>query len=174
MGSKETELSGQIERITFSNEENGYTIAKVKIYGRQDLVTVVGYLMSPSPGEMLNMKGEWVNHPKFGEQFKVTEYKTTVPATIFGIQKYLGSGLIKGLGPVIASRIVKKFGEKTLDVIENDIEKLALVEGIGKKRIAMVQNAWEEQKEIRDVMLFLPCILNHGDSLFADTFDQNP
>ena len=155
MGSKETELSGQIERITFSNEENGYTIARVKIYGRQDLVTVVGYLMSPSPGEMLNMKGEWVNHPKFGEQFKVTEYKTTVPATIFGIQKYLGSGLIKGLGPVIASRIVKKFGEKTLDVIENDIEKLALVEGIGKKRIAMVQNAWEEQKEIRDVMLFL-------------------
>jgi exodeoxyribonuclease V alpha subunit len=155
MGSKEIELSGQIERITFTNEENGYTIAKVKIHGRQDLVTIVGYLMSPTPGEMLNMKGEWVNHPKFGEQFNVTEYKTTVPATIFGIQKYLGSGLIKGLGPVIASRIVKKFGERTLDVIENDIEKLALVEGIGKKRIVMIQNAWEEQKEIRDVMLFL-------------------
>jgi exodeoxyribonuclease V alpha subunit len=119
----------------------------------------VGYLMSPTPGEMLNMKGEWVNHPKFGEQFKVTEYKTTVPATIFGIQKYLGSGLIKGLGPIIASRIVKKYGEKTLDVIENDIEKLALVEGIGRKRIAMIQNAWEEQKEIRDVMLFLQ---SHG------------
>jgi exodeoxyribonuclease V alpha subunit len=155
MGSKEIELSGQIERITFTNEENGYTIAKVKIYGRQDLVTVVGYLMSPTPGEMLNMKGEWVNHPKFGEQFKVTEYKTTVPATMFGIQKYLGSGLIKGLGPVIASRIVKKYGEKTLDVIENDIEKLAMVEGIGKKRMEMIQNAWAEQKEIRHVMLFL-------------------
>ena len=109
MGSKEIELSGQIERITFTNEENGYTIAKVKIHGRQDLVTVVGYLMSPTPGEMLNMKGEWVNHPKFGEQFNVTEYKTTVPATIFGIQKYLGSGLIKGIGPVMAKRIVKKF-----------------------------------------------------------------
>jgi exodeoxyribonuclease V alpha subunit len=155
MGSKEIELSGQIDRITFTNEENGYTIARVKISGRQDLVTVVGYLMSPAPGEMLTMKGEWVTHPKFGEQFKVTEYKTTVPATIFGIEKYLGSGLIKGLGPVIASRIVKKFGEKTLDVIENDIETLALVEGIGKKRIVMIQNAWEEQKEIRDVMLFL-------------------
>ncbi len=155
----EIELSGQIERITFTNEENGYTIARVKIYGRQDLVTVVGYLMSPTPGEILNMRGEWVNHPKFGEQFKVTEYKTAIPATVFGIQKYLGSGLIKGLGPVIACRIVKKFGEKTLDVIEKDIEKLSMVEGIGKKRIAMIQNAWEEQKEIRDVMLFLQ---SHG------------
>ena len=155
----ETELSGQIERITYTNEENGYTIAKVKIYGRYDLVTVVGYLMAPTPGEILKMRGEWVNHPKFGEQFKVTEYKTAVPATVFGIQKYLGSGLIKGLGPVIAGRIVKKFGEKTLDVIENDIEKLALVEGIGKKRIVMIQNAWNEQKEIRDVMLFLQ---SHG------------
>jgi exodeoxyribonuclease V alpha subunit len=159
MGLKEIELSGQIERITFTNEENGYTIARVKICGRQDLVTVVGYLMSPIPGEVLNMKGEWATHPKFGEQFKVTEYKTAVPATVFGIEKYLGSGLIKGLGPVIAYRIVQKFGEKTLDVIENDIQKLALVEGIGKKRIAMIQNAWEEQKEIRDVMLFLQ---SHG------------
>jgi exodeoxyribonuclease V alpha subunit len=155
----EIELSGQIERITFTNEENGYTIARVKIYGRQDLVTVVGYLMSPTPGEILKMRGEWINHPKFGEQFKVTEYETAVPATVFGIQKYLGSGLIKGLGPVIACRIVKKFGEKTLDVIENEIEKLAMVEGIGKKRIAMIQNAWAEQKEIRDVMLFLQ---SHG------------
>jgi len=116
-------------------------------------------LMSPTPGEILNMRGEWINHPKFGEQFKVVDYKTTVPATVFGIQKYLGSGLIKGLGPVIAGRIVKKFGEKTLDIIENDIEKLVMVEGIGKKRIAMIQNAWDEQKEIRDVMLFLQ---SHG------------
>ena len=154
-----TELSGQIERITYTNEENGYTIARVKIYGQRDLVTVVGFLMSPTPGEILNMRGEWINHPKFGEQFKVVDYKTSVPATVFGIQKYLGSGLIKGLGPVIAGRIVKKFGEKTLDVIENDIEKLVMVEGIGKKRIAMIQNAWDEQKEIRDVMLFLQ---SHG------------
>ena len=154
-----TELSGQIERITYTNEENGYTIARVKIYGQRDLVTVVGFLMSPTPGEILNMRGEWINHPKFGEQFKVVYYKTTVPATVFGVQKYLGSGLIKGLGPVIAGRIVKKFGEKTLDVIENDIEKLVMVEGIGKKRMAMIQNAWDEQKEIRDVMLFLQ---SHG------------
>ncbi len=154
-----TELSGQIERITYTNEENGYTIARVKVYGQRDLITVVGYLMSPAPGEVLSLKGEWINHPKFGEQFKVVEYKTAVPATVFGIKKYLGSGLIKGLGPVIASRIVKKFGEKTLDIIENHIEKLAMVEGIGKKRIAMIQNAWDEQKEIRDVMMFLQ---SHG------------
>jgi exodeoxyribonuclease V alpha subunit len=150
-----TELSGQIERITYTNEENGYTIARIKVYGQRDLVTVVGYLMSPTPGEILNLKGEWVNHPKFGEQFKVVEYKTTVPATVFGIERYLGSGLIKGLGPVMAGRIVKKFGKKTLDVIENDIEKLGTVEGIGKKRITMIQQAWDEQKEIRNVMLFL-------------------
>ena len=150
-----TELSGQIERITFTNEENGYTIARVKVSGRQDLVTIVGYLMSPAPGETLNLKGEWVHHPKFGEQFKVVEYKITVPATVFGIERYLGSGLIKGLGHVMAGRIVKKFGEKTLDVIENDIEKLTLVEGIGEKRITMIQQAWDEQKEIRNVMLFL-------------------
>jgi len=154
-----TELSGQIERITYTNEENGYTIARVKVHGQRDLITVVGYLMSPVPGEILNLKGEWVNHPKFGDQFKVVEYKTTVPATVFGIKKYLGSGLIKGLGPVIAGRIVKKFGEKTLDIIENDIEKLAIIEGIGEKRIAMIQDAWDEQKEVRDVMMFLQ---SHG------------
>jgi exodeoxyribonuclease V alpha subunit len=150
-----TELSGQIERITYTNEENGYTIARVKVHGRLDLITVVGYLMSPAPGEILNLKGEWVNHPKFGEQFKVAEYKSAVPATVDGIERYLGSGLIKGLGTTMAGRIVKKFGKKTLDVIENDIEKLGTVEGIGKKRIAMIQQAWDEQKEIRNVMLFL-------------------
>jgi len=155
----EIELSGHIERITYTNEENGYTIARVKIHGKRDLVTIVGYLMSPAPGEALSMRGEWINHPKYGEQFRVVDYKTTVPATVFGIQKYLGSGLIKGLGPVIAGRIVKKFGKKTLDVIEDEIEKLALVEGIGKKRIAMIQRAWDEQKEIRGVMLFLQ---SHG------------
>ena len=154
-----TELSGQIERITYTNAENGFTIARLKVYGQRDLVTVVGHLMSPAPGEILNLKGEWVNHPKFGEQFKVVEYKTTVPATVFGIERYLGSGLIKGLGPIMAGRIVKKFGKKTLDVIENDIEKLGTVEGIGKKRIGMIQHAWDDQKEIRNVMLFLQ---SHG------------
>jgi len=150
-----TVLTGQIERITFSNEENGFTIAKVKVGGRADLVTVVGALMAPSPGEVLEMKGEWTRHPKFGQQFKVAAYKSVVPASVLGIRKYLGSGMIKGLGPVMAERIVGKFGSDTLDIIENRIGRLAEVEGIGKKRMAMIKAAWEEQREIRDVMLFL-------------------
>ena len=150
-----TDLTGQIERITFSNEENGYTIAKVKVRGQTDLVTIVGTLMAPVPGEVLEMQGEWTQHPKFGEQFKVATYKSVVPASVFGIRKYLGSGLIKGLGPVMAERIVKRFGAKTLDIIENNIGRLTEVAGIGKKRIAMIQAAWDEQRDIRDVMLFL-------------------
>ena len=149
------ELSGQIERITFTNEENGFTIAKVKVHGRRDLVTVVGNIVAPTPGKIIKMQGEWVNHPKFGEQFKVAEYKTVIPATVYGIRKYLGSGLIKGVGPVMADRIVNRFAEKTLQIIEKDIERLKEVEGIGDKRIDMIKHAWDEQKEIRDVMLFL-------------------
>jgi len=118
------DLEGQIERITYTNEENGFTIAKLKVYGRPDLVTVVGNLIAPTPGEILQLKGEWANHPKYGEQFKIVQYKTTVPASVYGIQKYLGSGLIKGIGPVMAKRIVKKFGERTLDIIEDEIDKL--------------------------------------------------
>lgn len=154
-----TDLTGQIERITFSNEDNGFTIAKVKVGGKPDLVTVVGALMAPVPGEVLEMKGEWTQHPKFGEQFKVAAYKSVVPSSIFGIRKYLGSGLIKGLGPVMAERIVKRFGSKTLDIIEHHIGQLAEVDGIGKKRIAMIKAAWDEQRDIRDVMVFLQ---SHG------------
>ena len=149
------DLQGQIERITYTNEENGFTIARVKVYGQRDLVTVVGNLMAPNPGEILKMRGEWANHPKYGEQFKIVQYKTAVPASVYGIQKYLGSGLIKGIGPVMAKRIVAKFGKDTLDIIENEIEKLAEVDGIGKKRIEMIKKAWEDQKEIREVMIFL-------------------
>lgn len=154
-----TPLSGQIERITFTNEETGFTIARVKIAGRHEPVTVVGTLMAPMPGEILDMHGEWSNHPRFGIQFKVSDYKTRVPATVFGIRKYLGSGMIKGLGPVMADRIVDKFGKKTLDVIDNQIQRLAEVAGIGEKRIAMITQAWAAQSEIRDVMLFLQ---SHG------------
>lgn len=149
------DLEGQIERITYTNEENGFTIAKLKVYGRPDLVTVVGNLMAPTPGEILKLTGEWANHPKYGEQFKIVQYKTTVPASVYGIQKYLGSGLIKGIGPVMAKRIVKEFGEQTLDIIEDHIDKLEQVAGIGRKRIKMIRKAWDDQKEIRNVMLFL-------------------
>ncbi len=154
-----TRLSGQIEHVTFTNEETGFTIAKVKVPGRYEPVTVVGTLLVPTPGEVLEMTGEWMNHPRFGEQFKVEQFTTKVPATVHGIVKYLGSGMIKGLGPVMADRIVDRFGKRTLDVIEKDIGRLAEVQGVGEKRIAMIGAAWEAQREIRDVMVFLQ---SHG------------
>ncbi|MEN6320331.1 MAG: ATP-dependent RecD-like DNA helicase [Syntrophaceae bacterium] len=154
-----TELQGQIERITFTSEETGYTVAKIKVYGRRELVTIIGNIINPTPGEIIKMKGEWGNHPKYGEQFKIVFCQTTTPASVHGIEKYLGSGLIKGIGPVMAKRIVKMFKEKTLDVIENEIDRLVDVEGIGQKRIGILKKAWEEQKEIRAVMIFLQ---SHG------------
>ena len=154
-----TDLQGQIERITYSNDESGFTIAKLKTSDRKDTVTVVGSLPTLAPGEVLKLKGEWSTHPRFGEQFKIVHYQTAVPASVYGIRKYLGSGLIKGIGPVMAARIVKKFGSRTLDIIEHEIAKLEQVEGISHKRISMIHTAWIEQKEIRDVMLFLQ---SHG------------
>lgn len=151
----DTELQGQLERITYCNEENHYTIAKIKVPGQKNLVTVVGSLVSVSPGEMLRMKGSWDIHPKYGEQFKIVSYESVVPATVKGIERYLGSGLIKGIGPVMAKRLVGKFGEETLTIIETDIHRLTEVEGIGSKRIDMIKTAWAEQRDIRDVMLFL-------------------
>ena len=153
------QLQGQIERVTFTNEETGYTVAKVRVYGRRELVTVIGNIVNPTPGEILKMKGEWGNHPKYGEQFKIVFCQTAVPANVQGIEKYLGSGLIKGIGPVMAKRVVKMFKEKTLEIIESEIDRLAEVEGIGQKRIGMIRRAWEEQKEIREVMIFLQ---SHG------------
>lgn len=150
-----TEIKGQVERITYRNEDNSFTIAKMKVGGRHDLVTVVGNLLSVSPGEVLKLKGEWHNHPKFGEQFKISSYESVVPATVKGIERYLGSGLIKGIGPVMAKRLVDKFALETLTVIESDIKRLHEVEGIGEKRIEMIKKAWDDQKEIREVMLFL-------------------
>ena len=136
-------LSGQIERITYANEETGYTVAQINVPGRQDLVTVVGNLLHPTPGEFLKMQGEWFRHPKFGEQFKVHHYETAVPATIYGIGKYLGSGLIKGIGPEMAQRIINRFGKQTLEIITHQPQRLAEVEGIGPKRIDMIKKEIE-------------------------------
>jgi len=152
-------LQGQLERVSYNNDENGYTVAKIKVYGREELVTIVGNMMNPIPGEIVKLKGEWGKHPQYGEQFKFVFTETTVPASVHGIEKYLGSGLIKGIGPVMAKRIVKIFKEKTLDVIETEIGRLTEVEGIGEKRIGMIGKAWEEQKEVRQVMIFLQ---DHG------------
>jgi exodeoxyribonuclease V alpha subunit len=148
-------LHAQIERITYANEETGYAVAKVYAKGHEGLVAVVGILPSPNPGEILKMQGTWESHPKFGPQFKVQTCETILPATANAIQKYLGSGLIKGIGPVMAGRIVKLFGEQALDIIEHQADRLTEVQGIGKKRIDMIRKAWEDQKAIRNVMIFL-------------------
>jgi len=153
------QLQGQIERITFYSEETGYAVAKIKVSGHKDLVTVIGNMINPTPGEIIKMKGEWGKHPQYGEQFKIVFCETNVPASVHGIEKYLGSGLIKGIGPIMAKRIVKMFKEETLNVIEHDIEKMIDVEGIGTKRIDLIRRAWDEQKEIRAVMMFLQ---SHG------------
>ena len=153
------QLKGHIERVTFSSEETGFSICKLKVKDQRNLVAIVGTMLNPNPGEFVEVQGKWIMHPKFGNQFKIHQYKTLVPATQSGIQKYLGSGLVKGIGPVMAKRIVKKFGIKSLDIIEKDIERLDEVQGIGKKRIIMIKTAWDEQKEVRSVMLFLQ---SHG------------
>lgn len=149
------ELKGQIERITYYNEENGYTVARLKAEGRSGLVTIVGNLLGLNAGEVLKLKGEWQSHSKYGEQFRITSHESVMPATVSGIERYLRSGMIKGIGPVMAKRLVTKFGIQTLDVIERSIERLQEVDGIGEKRIEMIRTAWETQKEIRDVMVFL-------------------
>ena len=150
-----SELTGQIEHITYTNPENGYTIARVRVAGRSEAVTVLGRMIAPAPGETLRMKGEWVQHPVYGQQYRITAYERTEPATVEGIEKYLGSGMMKGLGPVMAKRIVAHFGKETLNVIDTAIERLSEVEGIGRKRIEMIRSAWQDQSEIREVMIFL-------------------
>ncbi|MCF8024243.1 MAG: ATP-dependent RecD-like DNA helicase [Desulfobacteraceae bacterium] len=148
-------IFGQIERVTYTNPENGFTIARVRVRGRREPVTVVGRFMEPTPGEVMDMTGTWKIHPTYGEQFEVDSYSIRAPSTINGIKKYLGSGLVRGIGPVMAERIVDCFGKSSLDVIENNPDRLRQVEGIGEKRIEMIRQAWAEQKEIRNVMLFL-------------------
>jgi exodeoxyribonuclease V alpha subunit len=149
------ELQGQLEHITYCNEVNHYTIAKIRVKGLKELITVVGNLISISPGEELRLKGMWEVHSKYGRQFKIASYETVLPATINGIERYLGSGFIKGIGPVMAKRVVDRFGLETLNILETDIKKLSEVAGIGEKRIDMIKTAWAEQKEIRNLILFL-------------------
>jgi exodeoxyribonuclease V alpha subunit len=148
-------LEGQVERITFQNQENHFTIAKMKIKGRRDSLSIIGHLFSITPGEMLRVNGYYEQHPKYGLQVRVESYESMIPATVAGIEKYLGSGLVKGIGPEMAKRIVKQFGINTLEIIEKDIGKLSEVEGIGPKRIDQIKAAWKDQKEIRRIMIFL-------------------
>lgn len=149
-------LEGVLERITYANEENGYTVARVDTgRGGGDLLTVVGSLLGAQVGESLRMEGRWGSHSQYGKQFTVENYTTVLPATIQGIRRYLGSGLIKGIGPVMADRITTHFGVDTLDIIEQQPKRLVEVPRLGPKRTKMIAAAWEEQKAIKEVMVFL-------------------
>ena len=153
------QLEGSVERVTYYNAEDGYTVLRLSVPGRPDLVTVVGYLPEVQPGERLRLEGVWTTHQQYGRQFKAERCEQLLPATAEGIRRYLGSGLIRGVGPVTAERIVARFGADTLRVLEEEPERLREVEGVGPKRAAAIARAWEEQKAIRQVMLFLQ---SHG------------
>ncbi len=144
-----------VERITYQNADNGYTVLKCAVKSAQDLVTVVGIMPETHVGSVLALEGFWKVDAKYGRQFSVEKFEETLPATVYGIEKYLGSGLIKGVGPKFARRIVEKFGKDTLDVIEENPEALIEVEGIGRVRVERIKKSWEEQKEIKNIMLFL-------------------
>jgi exodeoxyribonuclease V alpha subunit len=148
-------ITGVVERLTFYSEESGYTVARLTRSSIKDLTTIVGSFANIQPGQTLQLTGFWREHPQYGPQFQVINYKETKPATLTGIEKYLGSGLIKGVGPVTAKRIVAHFGVETLEIIENQIDRLIEVNGIAKKRIKLIRNAWETQKAIKEVMVFL-------------------
>jgi exodeoxyribonuclease V alpha subunit len=155
----DTRLDGQIERVVFRNEDNGYAVLRVKVRGHKDPVTTVGTVAEANPGEWLAADGEWVTDAHYGQQFKASSMRISQPDTLEGIKKFLGSGIIRGIGKEYAERLVKEFGRDVFDVIEHSSGKLLKVEGIGPTRRAAIRAAWEEQKGIRDIMNFL---FSHG------------
>ena len=148
-------LSGLIERVTFFNEETGFAVLRVKVKGRREEATVVGSLPSANAGEWVTAQGRWVQDRAFGPQFRAELLTSAAPTTREGIEKYLGSGLVRGIGPVYAKKLVGKFGETIFEIIENHSVRLEEVEGIGAKRRRQIKDAWAEQKIIRDIMVFL-------------------
>lgn len=144
-----------VERITYQNPENGYSVLKVRVKGYSDLVTLVGNLLEVPVGSVLLCRGEWKVDKRYGSQFVAATWEETMPATVYGIEKYLGSGLVKGIGPRFARAIVQRFGTETIDIIETEIERLYEVPNIGRKRVAKIRESWEKQKDIKNVMLFL-------------------
>ena len=151
----EVVIRGQLERVTFNNEKTGYSVLRINVKGFADVVTAVGCCPAHLPGEELELSGEWVVHQKFGRQFQFVSCKSILPSTVEGIRRYLGSGLIKGIGPRMAERIVDEFGERTLDVLDESPDDLLNVRGISSKLLDSVKISWNAQKEFRDVMLFL-------------------
>ena len=144
-----------VERITFQSPETGYTVLKARVKDYTELVAVVGNLLDANVGSVLLVEGSWKVDSRYGRQFMAESWEETMPATVYGIEKYLGSGLIKGVGPKFAQRIVRMFGTETIAVIEDDIDRLRQVEGIGSKRISMIKESWQKQKEVKNIMLFL-------------------
>jgi ATP-dependent exoDNAse (exonuclease V) alpha subunit len=148
-------LAGFVERVTFHNSENGFCVLRAKARGHRDLVTVIGHAATISAGEWITASGEWVNDHTHGQQFKARFMRTSAPTSIDGIEKYLGSGMIRGIGPVYAKKLVRAFGEKVFDTIEAEPERLREVTGIGLVRAKRITDAWAEQKIIREIMVFL-------------------
>jgi exodeoxyribonuclease V alpha subunit len=151
-----TSIQGILERITFQNEENGYTVARLLDDSKEKkLITVVGFLSNVPVGSTLSLTGTWITDSRYGKQFRLQNYQIVKPNTLNGIERYLGSGLIKGIGPAYAARIVARFGLKTLDILENDPDRLSEIGGLGKSRVESIKKAWQVQKEIHRIMVFL-------------------
>ncbi|MBF0413353.1 MAG: ATP-dependent RecD-like DNA helicase [Desulfamplus sp.] len=150
-----TTIKGTLHRITYKNEDNHYTIARLKIHDIREPVTIVGHLAGVAEGEMLLLTGRWVSHPKYGEQFKVERFEVTLPSTLADIRKYLSSGMIKGIGESMAKKIVDHFKEQSLDIIENEPHRLCEITGIGKAKMTTVSRAWDQHHAVRKVMQFL-------------------
>ena len=144
-----------VERITYQNTENGYSVIKCRAKGYSDLVTVVGSMPDVHVGSVLSLGGRWKIDSRYGRQFSMETFEETLPATVYGIEKYLGSGLVKGIGPKYAKKIVGLFKERTLEVIENEPDLLIKVPGIGSVRVDRIKRSWAEQKEIKNIMLFM-------------------
>lgn len=149
-----TQLRGTIDRIIFYNAENGYTVCRFQVEGRED-ITIFGNFPPVSPGEMMKISGDWEYNPRFGRQFRVDSLLPVLPSTSEGLKKFLSSGLIKGVGPVLAKRMIDKFGEKTLDVLTQNPQKLKKVEGIGDRKLREIKASWAEHEEIREMIIFL-------------------
>jgi exodeoxyribonuclease V alpha subunit len=148
-------LTGVVERVTYQNAENGFCVLRVKARGHRELVTLVGHAAAISAGEWLTASGNWVNDRTHGPQFKAQFLKTSAPSSVEGIEKYLASGMIRGIGPVYAKKLLRAFGEKVFDVIETEPNRLREVDGIGPVRAGRITAAWAEQKAVREIMVFL-------------------
>lgn len=148
-------VSGSVERITFQSQETGYTVAHLQSADRADTICIVGMMTGVQPGEFIRCWGQWKKHLVYGSQFEVNTYKSEIPADVEGIKKYLGSGLIKGIGPSYAQKIVDHFGAATFDILDSHPERMLEVKGLGKKKVESIISCWQEQKCIRDVMIFL-------------------